>query len=374
MNRKQFLVLIIALAVLGGAGFALFWQDIAAYRATGAKIGARLLPDLKVSDVAQIRLQDARSQTTLVRKDDAWLVRERGDYRANVQDIGDLLIKLVELKVTQSEAVGESLLPRLDLAMPGQGQGSGTLVEFKDAAGKTLASLMLGKTVLKKDPLNPLPSAQNGVPAGRYVLAAGTKGSVMVVSDPLSGAEAEPGKWLARDFFKADRIKTLALAGEGAMSWKITRDVEYGQWKFASGGDELDASAAVGAVNALGGPSFNDVAIDPRPDDTEKPVTVTAETFDHLTYTVKIARKKTGGDYYVNFTVSGEPPRQRVPEKGEKPEEKERRDKEFAETLKKLEERVAREKALVKWTYVVSAKQLAPLVKDRAQLAAAQKK
>ncbi|MBX9812455.1 MAG: DUF4340 domain-containing protein [Burkholderiales bacterium] len=374
MNRKQFLVLIIALAVLGGAGFALFWQDIAAYRATGAKIGARLLPDLKVSDVAQIRLQDARSQTTLVRKDDAWLVRERGDYRANVQDIGDLLIKLVELKVTQSEAVGESLLPRLDLAMPGQGQGSGTLVEFKDAAGKTLASLMLGKTVLKKDPLNPLPSAQNGVPAGRYVLAAGTKGSVMVVSDPLSGAEAEPGKWLARDFFKADRIKTLALAGEGAMSWKITRDVEYGQWKFASGGDELDASAAVGAVNALGGLSFNDVAIDPRPDDTEKPVTVTAETFDHLTYTVKIARKKTGGDYYVNFTVSGEPPRQRVPEKGEKPEEKERRDKEFAETLKKLEERVAREKALVKWTYVVSAKQLAPLVKDRAQLAAAQKK
>ncbi len=32
MNRKQFLILVIALVVLGGAGLTLFWQDIAAYR------------------------------------------------------------------------------------------------------------------------------------------------------------------------------------------------------------------------------------------------------------------------------------------------------------------------------------------------------
>jgi hypothetical protein len=374
MNRKQFLILVIALLVLGGAGLALFWQDIAAYRASGAKIGAKLLPGLKLSEVAQIRLQDAKSQVTLVKKDNAWVVRERGDYPANVQDIGDLLIKLVELKAVQSETVGASLLPRLDLAAPGQREGSGTLIEFKDAAGKPLDSLILGKIILKKDPVNPLPSAQNGVPAGRYVLVGKSTDTVIGVSDPLEGAQAEPGKWLARDFFKADRIKTLAVAGEGAASWKITRDAEYGQWKFASGGGGLDASAAVGAVNALGGLSFADVVVDPKPEDTEKPVTVTAETFDNLTYTVKIARKKAGGDYYLSFTASGEPPRQRVPEKGEKPEEKARLDKEFAASLKKLEARVASEKALAKWTYVVSAKSLSPLIRERAQLVAARKK
>jgi len=374
MNRKQFLILVIALVVLGGAGLALFWQDIAAYRASGAKIGAKLLPGLKVSEVAQIRLQDAKSQVTLVRKNNAWLVRERGDYPANVQDIGDLMIKLAELKVVQSETVGESLLPRLDLAAPGQREGSGTLIEFKDAAGKPLDSLILGKIILKKDPLNPLPNAQNGVPAGRYVLVGTSKGTVIGVSDPLEGAQAAPGKWLAKNFFKADRIKTLALSGEGAASWKITRDAEYGQWKFASGGGELDASAAVGAGNALGGLSFNDVVVDAKPEDTEKPVTVTAETFDNLTYTVKIARKKTGDEDYVSFTVSGEPPKERVPEKGEKSEEKARLDKEFAASLKKLEARVAGEQALAKWTYVVPAKSLSPLVKERAQLVAAKKK
>lgn len=368
MNRKQFLMLVLALLVLGGAGFALFWQDIAAYRTAGAKIGARLLPGLKVSEVAQIRLQDAKSQATLVRKDNAWLVRERGDYPANVQSIGDLLIKLVELKVVQSEAVGESLLPRLGLAMPGKGEGSGTFIEFKDASGKLLASLVLGKTVLKKDPLNPLPGAQDGVPAGRYVLVSGAKGSVTVVSDPLDGAQAEAGKWLARDFLKADRIKTLTLAGEGAAQWKITRDEEYGQWKFAAGGGELDASAAVGAANVLSGLSFNDVVIDPKPEDTEKPVTVTAATFDNLTYTIKLAKQKSGGDYLVSFTVAGEPPRQRAPEKDEKAEEKERRDKEFTDNLKKLEARIAAEKALAKRTYAVSAKAVAPLLKERVQL------
>ncbi|MFN7085371.1 MAG: hypothetical protein ACK4N4_01945 [Burkholderiales bacterium] len=369
MNRKQFLILVIALVVLGGAGLALFWQDIAAYRAAGARIGAKLLPGLKISEVAQVVLQDAKAQVTLVRKDNTWVVRERGDYPANVQGISELLIKLAELKVVQSEAVAESLLPRLELAMPAKGEGSGTLVEFRDVAGKTLASLVLGKKVLKKDPLNPLPGARDGVPAGRYVLVAGGKGGgVAVVSDPLDGAHADPAKWLSRNFFKAERIRTLAVAGEGALAWKISRDEEYGQWKFAAGGGELDGGAAVGAANALGAMSFDDVAAAAAPEDGEKPVTVTAQTFDNLSYVIRIARKKDGSGYYLNFAVSGEPPRQRVPEKGEKAEDKERRDKEFADNLKKLEERLAAEKALARWTYVVSAKAVAPLLKERSQL------
>ena len=214
MNRKQFLILILTLVVLGGAGFALFWQDIAAYRASGAKIGAKLLPEFRIADVAQIRLQDAKTQTTLSRKDTGWVVEERGGYAADVQAIGDFMVKLIELKVTQAESVGPSLLPRVDLAAPGQGEGVGTLAEFKDKSGKVLASLIFGKKILKKDPVNPLPSAQDGVPAGRYILVAGAKNTVVVVSDPLNAVDAAPGKWLAKDFFKADRIKTLAARSE----------------------------------------------------------------------------------------------------------------------------------------------------------------
>ena len=370
MNRKQFLILVLALIVLGGGGIALFRQDVADYRASGAKIGARLLPQFKLADVAQMKLQDAKSQVTLVRKDTGWVVRDRGDYPASFQQISDLMVKLLELKVTQSETVGASLLPRLELIEPGKGEGAGTLIEFKDAQDKPLARVVLGKVIKKKDPLNPLPNAVDGVPAGRYVLPANAKDTVVVVSDPLSGADPNPGKWLTKEFFKADRIKTLAVTPAGGAGWKITRTEEWGQWKFASGGGDLAASRAVAAVNALGSMSFTDVALDIKPGSLEKPYTVVAETFDNLTYTVRIAKGKSGDDYLVNAGVSGEPPKSRAPEKNEKAEQAERRDKDFQETRMRLELRLAREKAQSAWTYVVPGKDVEPLLRERADLIA----
>ena len=370
MSRKHFLYLVIALVVLGGAGLALFWRDIADYRASGARIGAKLLPGLKIADVAEVRLQDPKHRVTLVRKEKTWVVQERGAYPASFQEISDLMIKLVELKVTQSEHVGASLLPRVELADPDQGGGGGTLIEFRDSAGKALAGLVLGKKVLKKDPLNPLPAAKDGVPAGRYVRIVGAKDTVVVVSDPLGKAEADPGKWLSKDFFKADRIRTLASGPEGAEPrWKITRAEEWGQWRLTGGGD-LNPSAAVQAVNKLGSLAFDDVALDPAKDAAGKPTAIVAETFDNLVYTVKLVARGGGEEYLVSFAVKGEPPKARVPEKGEKAEDKERRDKEFAESRKRLEERIAAEQALSKWTYVIGKRELEPLLRTRSEMIA----
>ncbi len=370
MNRKQFLILVVVLLLLGGIGLALFWQNRDDYRASGSKIGAKLLPGLKVADVARIELRDAKAGVTLVRKESHWVVQEREGYPADFKAISDLIIKLSDLKITQADAIGESLLPRVELVVPGKGEGAGTLVELKDAAGKTLSAVVLGRKVLKKDPGNPLPAAQDGVPAGRYVRVLANN-QVVVVSDPLNNAEAQPGKWLDRDFAKIDRIKALTVAGDSG--WKIARDVEWGQWKFAGGGGDLDASAAVGAVNALNQLSFNDVATGVKPENEGKPTVIAAETFDNLTYTLKLTKRKEGPDYLLNVDVAGDPPRAREAEKGEKAEDKDRRDKDFAESRKRLELRVARDKARSAWTYVVDAKQVAPLLKPRAEMIAQKK-
>ena len=366
MNRKQFILLLAVLGVLGAIGLGLVWQDLAVYRASGAKIGAKLLPKLKIADVAQVRLQDAKHEVTLVRKEKSWVVQERGGYPASFQEISDLLIKLVELKVTQSEHVGASLWPRVELADPGKGDGVGTAIEFKDGAGKPLARLVLGKKVLKKDPMNPLPAAKDGVPAGRYVRVNGAGDIIVVVSDPLEKAVAEPGRWLNREFFKAERIRTLAVGqGGGAPRWMIARAEEWGQWKFAAGGGDLNPSAAVSATNKLSALTFKDVAVDPKALAAGKPVFVVATTFDGLSYAVRLTRVAKGDDYLLGFTVTGELPKQRAAEKGEKPEEKERRDKEFSEARKRMAERIAAEKALAKWTYVIAGSEVEPLLKSR---------
>ena len=379
MNRKQFLWLMLVVLLLGGVSIALFWQDITLYRDSGAKIGARLMPELKISDVAKLRLQDADKEVTLALKDKVWRVEQRGGYPADFAEISGLILKLLDVKVVQTETVGASLHPRLNLLAPdnaakdkgandkGAKEGTGTLMELSDASGKVLVSLVLGKVSLKKDPMNPLPNAKDGVPAGRHVLVAGRGDSVAVVSDPLEKAVTAPGAWVAKDFFKADRIRTLQLAGEGASSWKIARDEEWGQWKFAAGGGQLHPSAAVTATNALGSLAFSDVVIDDKAG-TGKAAVLTAETFDNLTYTVKLA-PLSNGDFVLRYTVAGTPPKTRKPEAKEKPEDVAKLDKDFADNLQRLEARVMLEQARSQWAYVVPGKMAAPLLMKREQMA-----
>ncbi|MBI4189002.1 MAG: DUF4340 domain-containing protein [Betaproteobacteria bacterium] len=373
MNRKAFLILLALVVVLGGAGLVLLKQGDGAWRGGGTKAGAKPFEKLPVNDVARIRLQDGQGEVTLVIQDERWTVKQRGDYRANHQDIGDLLVKLPDIKVVQSENIGAPLLPRLNLVEPGKGakaEEAGTLLELSDKSGKVLASLLLGKKVIKKED-SPLPIKQE-IPVGRYVLSPGSP-IVLVLSDALKNADAKPAQWLAKDFFKAERIKSLTAGGGGAQ-WKITRGEEYGQWKFADGGGQLGPSAAAAAVNALASLAFSDIALDVKAETLDKPRTLVAETFDNLTYTIKLAKKPGSDNYFLSFKVAGKPPRERKPEKGEKPEDKERLDKQFADGLKKLDERLKLEQSLAAWTYVVAAKTLEPLLKNRAQLVAVPRK
>ena len=175
MNRKSFLILLGLVAILGGAGLALFWNDLSAWRKADAKIGAKLFEKLAVNDVAQIQLTDGKGSVRLLIKDKRWVVEQRNGYGANNQDIGELLIKLTDLKVVQTESVGESLLARLNLVDPGKDaktdaktdakaddkagakvDAKGTRLELFDAAGKSMASILLGKKVIKTED-SPLP-------------------------------------------------------------------------------------------------------------------------------------------------------------------------------------------------------------------------
>src|SRR3954468_8435469 len=202
-------------------------------------MGFKPFEKLPVNEVAQIRLYDGTNEATLALKDGRWTVKQRADYNASVQEIGDLLVKLADWKVVQTENVGDSLLPRLNLVAPGKeakadakaepkkSEGAGTQLELSDKGGKVLGSVLLGKIVVKKEP-SPLPIQQE-TPVGRYVLSPGTP-SVLVMSDALKNASAKPAAWLAKEFFKADRIKSLTASGEGG-AWKIARKEEYDPWK-----------------------------------------------------------------------------------------------------------------------------------------------
>ena len=129
----------------------------------------------------------------------------------------------------------------------------------------------------------------------------------------------------------------------------------------------MDASKASGVVNPLNSPSFADVTATNGAANLDKPTVATVDTFDNFTYTLKVGQK-TNENYPLAMSVAGQLAKERTPGKDEKPEDKDKLDKEFKEKQKKLEEKLAQEKPFENWVYLVSSWTVEPFLKERAQL------
>ncbi len=379
MNRKQFIILLVLVVALGIAGLLLYQRNQGSWQGGGRQGAAlKLLGDLPVNDVAAIVIKGGTNQLDLVKKDNLWRVKERDDYPANFAEISGFLLKALDLKAAQTEEIGPSQLGRYKLLPPGPGTNTAVLVELRDQNGKVIKSLLLGKTHMRKSEGRPSPMGEmgdnEGFPDGRYVMVGTGAKTVAVVSDPLSNLEAKPDLWLDKDFFKVEKIRSIAVVLPVATnSWKVSRDTETASdWKLADAkpDEKLDPTKTSGFSYALNSPSFNDVLLaDTKPEQTglDKPTVITLDTFDNFTYTIKLGQK-TNDNLPMALAVTAQLPKERTPGKDEKPEDKTRLDKEFKDQQKKLEDKLSQEKSFEKWVFLVSNWTFDSLLKERAQL------
>jgi len=379
MNRKQLLILLVVVVVLGIAGLLIYQQNQTSWQGSGREGAARkLLGELPVNDVAAILIKRGTNELDLVRKDNLWRVKQRDDYAANFSEISSFLLKAAELKPAQTEEIGPSQLGRYKLLPPGPETNTAVLVELRDQNGKAIKSLLLGKTHMRKQAGRSSPMGEmgeeEGWPDGRYVMVGGQTKTVAVVSDPLSNLEPKPEQWLNKNFFKVEKIRAIAVTYPAATnSWKVSRETETAsEWKLAEAkpGEQLDSSKTSSFSYALGSPSFNDVLpADAKPEQAglDKPTTVTIETFDDFTYSVKVGQK-TNDNVSLVMAVTARIPKERTPGKDEKAEDKAKLDKEFKEKQKKLEDKLSQEQGYGKRIYLVSNWTVDSLLKNRGQL------
>ncbi|MBC8096950.1 MAG: DUF4340 domain-containing protein, partial [Akkermansiaceae bacterium] len=233
MNRKQLGILLVLVAVLGAAGLILFKKQNAERSAGNSGIGQKLLGDLPVNDISRVTIQRGLAVVNLVKKDDVWRVSERQDYPANFSQLSEFLLKVRDLKAVQTEQVGPTQLPRLQL-VPGQGTNSPVVVEFKGAGDKTISTLLLGKMHMNSG-RSPSPMGDSGgFPDGRYVLVGTNSGSVAVISTPFDNIEPKPEDWLSKDLVRVEKAKSVEVNFPVATnSWRLTRETDSGEWKLA---------------------------------------------------------------------------------------------------------------------------------------------
>jgi len=370
MNRKQLLFVLVAGLVLGGIGLYLNRQKSASYASTSKLAASRLLGDFPINDIALVTIRQSSNEVNLV-KASVWDVKERGNYPANASEIIEFARKLWDLRPAQSQQIGPSQLGRMELLPPDQGgTNSGTLVELKAADGKLIRSVLLGKKSVRGGADDGM--GGGGFPNGRWIYLPDKPGTVYLVSESFADVEPKPEHWLDKDFFKVEKAKAIAVQfPEATNSWKVTRETETGEWKLADAkaGEKLDSAKTSGLSYALSSPSFTDVAVGLTPAQTglDHPTTVSLETFDHFTYTLRIGAK-TNDTVYLTVAVAADFPKERTPGKDEKPEDKAKLDQAFKEQQKKLEDKLAAETKLTKTTYLVSNWTVDSLLKPRATL------
>ena len=374
MNRKQLTLILVAFVVLGGLGLWLRNRDVSSYRTTSGAMGQKVLGEFDVNAVARVAVRKGTNSLSLVQKDDRWVVVERGDYPANFADVGDALRKLWDLKTVQVVAgpLGPAAIERLELN-PEAPTNAAVVLELQDKDGKALKTLLLGK-LHRSRPTSPSPmGGEEGWPDGRYVMLQGQTSGASLVSETFSNLEPKPEAWLNKEFFKADKVLSAAVTyPEATNSWKLDRASETNEWVLADARPEeqLDTTKISSVANALSWPNFEDVVVTPDPValGLDKPILAELKSADGFHYALKAGKKDGEDKYYLTLSVSADFPKERTAPAEEKPEDKEKLDKEFKEKTDKLTEKLRNEKALEGRVFQVSKWTLDSLFKKRSEL------
>ena len=341
MNARIALIFVVLLAVLGGAALVYYQQEGSRRPENVGTLGKSLLKDLKAAEVAQIRIVEPKSTLTVRRKDERWVIAERADFPADLNKVREFVLQALALKVGQSEPIGDKDRARLNL------DDSATQVEFGGADGKPLAKLLVGKKYFKREVDNPEKARADG----RFVALPNDSKTVYTVSDPLAQASTRSADWIDKSSFQVEKVKTLEVRYPGGEGWRIEREGDNADWRLvgAKPGEKLEVTKANAASYSLSLLELADVA--PKGTQIEEPVSVDATTLDGLAYSIKVGKLQ-GDNYPVSFTSSGTP----------------RQDDKDAERLKKLEDRLPREKILSDYVLYISKSKLEDTLRKRAEI------
>ena len=315
MNARVAAILVVLLAVLGGGALLLQREETARRPANAGGLGQRLLKDLKAADVAVIRIVEPKTALTLQRKDDGWVIPERDAFPADPAKVRGFVLDAIELKVGQSEPIGEKDRARLNLDEPGKkSEAAGTQVEFDGADGKALARLIVGKKYFKREVDNP----DRAPPDGRFVLRPEDPATMFTVSDPLAQANARSAEWIERSGFKVEKLKALEVRYPSGDGWRIERAADNADWTLAGAkpGEKLEITRANAATYSLGLLELADVAAretagNEATTGLDKPTLINATTLAGVSYTIKVGRPEQD-NYYVAFTSSSDQPRDKL--------------------------------------------------------------
>lgn len=389
MNKRQVLILwVIAIALAAAIAFVKFGRNQETKNSTNRVAGQTLIESFPANDVASIEIEGATDATTLTKKDGKWIIVQRDNYPAKPSEVNGLLRMIGEVKVTQGMQAGPSFAPRFGMDEASKDpKEHGVSVAFKDASGKELTKVTIGKNIESTASASPM----GGGSSGRFVRVHADESGFYSVSEMFSSLSEEPKRWLAEDFFKPEKIQSVSVTqpGKSDLFWKVVRADENADFALeGAAANEVTDPTILNAYKSLFAfTRFEDIVpadeVEKRAEKDQKR-TLKIVTFEGFNYTITFTPVKAGSvpppadpedpsppaeeTYLVTIDVSAEIPKERKKEAGETEEDAKAKDAAFAERSKALTDKLAKEKALAGYTFQVSKSSFEAAAKTRGDL------
>lgn len=137
-------------ALIGLAGLSAIGAVIAGSRAPTTPVseaGDLLFPKFRSAETAAARIEivSPEARFALMRDGEAWVIPDKQNYPADPANIRRLFVGLANLTTVGARTARPELYDRLNLTDPGSENARSIGLVVKDAAGKELADLVIGK-------------------------------------------------------------------------------------------------------------------------------------------------------------------------------------------------------------------------------------
>ena len=143
MQRYRTLVVLAVVVAVAAAAAVLVQREDTGIEKSGEKLLPGLLEQLGA--VSRIESTHKGETVTLILADGSWSVAERDGYRAETSEVRGLLVGAAELVRVEPKTSRPESYAKLELGDPADAEGESFGYVMKDAAGKTIADLVVGK-------------------------------------------------------------------------------------------------------------------------------------------------------------------------------------------------------------------------------------
>lgn len=309
MNKKNLLILVgVCIALLVVFVFA---QRID--KGTELSKERTLYSDVDAQQIGKIVIEQGKDKLELALVDGVWSVASRANYPADPGKIRALVLKVLDLSVSQEITESEAKYDSLGVAAAGEGKSTSE-VKLLSKDSKELAALLLGNLRKKED------GGSFSAPTGQYVRRAERK-EVYLISQPIT-TSASPLHWLNTEVVnvlqnKIELVSGYRISPEGGetLDYALVRKLppaESGPKQFilsappeAEGKTPLDAEAGL-VRSGLENVTLSDVF--PAGDEAVKATKfdrrVVYTLDDGLQYTVWSAQKGEGASEKTLIKIS----------------------------------------------------------------------